>query len=120
MTPEKLNIYNFPDKSGVYIMKDIDRKIIYIGKAKNLKKRVLSYFSKTQKDPKTIALVSNIDRIEYIVTDTEMEALILESNLIKKHKPKYNIALKHGDGYPWIKVTVRENFPRVIRVRRRL
>jgi len=120
MTPEKLNIYNFPDKSGVYIMKDIDRKIIYIGKAKNLKKRVLSYFSKTQKDPKTIALVSNINRIEYIVTDTEMEALILESNLIKKHKPKYNIALKHGDGYPWIKVTVKENFPRVIRVRRRL
>lgn len=117
--PEKVDIKNYPEKPGVYIMKDISKKIIYIGKAKNLKKRVSSYFYDKQKDPKTTALVSHIDNIEYIITDTELEALILESNLIKKHKPKYNIMLKHGDGYPWIKVTVNEPFPRVFRTRRK-
>ncbi len=117
--PEKVDITRFPDKSGVYIMKDINDKIIYVGKAINLKKRVSSYFYSKQKDPKTLALVSNIDNIEYIVTDNEMEALVLESNLIKKHKPKYNIALKYGDGYPWIKVTTNEPFPRVYTTRRR-
>lgn len=117
--PDKVNISNLPTKPGVYIMKNIKSKIIYIGKAKNIKKRVSSYFYSNQKDPKTLALVSHIDNIEYIITDSELEALVLESNLIKKHKPKYNIMLKSGDGYPWIKVTVNEAFPRVIKARRR-
>ncbi len=118
-TPDNIDLKTFPDKPGVYIMKNANKKIIYIGKAKNLKKRVHSYFQNKQKDPKTISLVSNINTIDYIVTDNEMEALILESNLIKKHKPKYNIMLKYGSGYPWIKVTVNENFPRVFKTRYR-
>lgn len=117
--PDKINLRDMPENSGVYIMKDKNGKIIYIGKAKNLKKRLSSYFYKNQKDPKTYALVSRIETVDTIITDNEMEALILESNLIKKHKPKYNIMLKYGDGYPWIKVTVNEDFPRVYRVRKR-
>jgi excinuclease ABC subunit C len=117
--PDNIDLKTFPDKPGVYIMRNAKKKIIYIGKAKNLKKRVHSYFQKNQKDPKTISLVSNILTIDYIVTDNEMEALILESNLIKKHKPKYNIMLKYGSGYPWIKVTLNEYFPRVFKSRYR-
>ncbi len=116
--PDGLDLKIFPENPGVYIMKDNEDKIIYIGKAKNLKKRVTSYFSGRAKDTKTVSLVMNIDHIEYIITDTEMEALILESNLIKKHKPKYNILLKYGSGYPWIKVT-NDKFPRVFKTRYR-
>ena len=104
-----------PSNPGVYLMKNSSGKIIYIGKAKNLKKRVGSYFTKTQFElPKTEILVSKIADFEYIVTRTEIDALILEANLIKKYRPKYNAALKDDKKYPYIKIDVKDNFPRVI------
>lgn len=108
-----------PDKPGVYLMKDEKGQIIYVGKAVSLKKRVRQYFqSSRNKTPKVNAMVKKIDEFEYIITDTEVEALILESNLIKKHKPKYNILLRDDKQYPYIKVTTNEKYPRVIKVRK--
>lgn len=108
-----------PDKPGVYIMKDIHEQIIYVGKAISLKKRVRQYFqSSKNQTPKVNAMVKNIAEFEYIITDTEVEALILEANLIKKHKPKYNILLRDDKQYPYIKVTTNEKYPRVMKVRR--
>ena len=107
-----------PMHPGVYIMKDINGKVIYVGKAKKLKNRVKSYFDGTQKTIKTYALVSNIDDFEYILTNTELDAFSLESNLIKKHKPKYNILLKDDKSFPYIKIDLKERFPRVMVVRR--
>ncbi len=103
-----------PEQPGVYLMKDSTDNIIYVGKAKILKNRVRSYFqSNSGHNPKTIELVSNIVSFEYIVTDTEINALILECNLIKKHNPKYNIKLKDSRGYPYIKINTSEKYPRV-------
>ena len=108
-----------PEKPGVYIMKDQEGNIIYIGKAISLKNRVRQYFRKsTNHAPKVIAMVKNIEEFEYIITDNEVEALILESNLIKKHKPKYNILLRDDKNYPYIKVTIKERYPRVIKTRK--
>ncbi|MBI2608503.1 MAG: excinuclease ABC subunit C [Deltaproteobacteria bacterium] len=101
---------------GVYLMKDKHGHIIYVGKAKNLKVRVQSYFNKDQ-GVKTKALVSKIKDIECFVTDTEAEALILESTLIKKHKPRYNITFKDDKTYPYIKVTVQQKWPGIYMVR---
>lgn len=101
-----------PHNPGVYIMKDQKHKVIYVGKAKDLKNRVSSYFNKTQ-NIKTSMLVSNINDIDIIVTDTEFEALILENSLIKKHKPKYNILLKDDKSYPYIKITIKEDYPEI-------
>jgi len=109
-------VKDLPDKPGVYLMKDSDKHIIYIGKAKNLKNRVKSYFSGT-KELKTVYLVKKIADIEIITTATEYEALILENNLIKKWKPKYNINLKDGKSFPVIKIT-NEEFPCIYRTRR--
>ncbi|HOP63344.1 MAG TPA: excinuclease ABC subunit UvrC [Spirochaetota bacterium] len=106
-----------PQEPGVYLMHDASGSIIYIGKANSLKKRVSSYFMKKDHDPKTSILVKNISDIEYIVTGTEIEALILESNLIKKHKPKFNVRLKDDKRYPYIAVTMNEEYPRVIYTR---
>lgn len=97
---------------------DKNDTIIYVGKAKNLKKRVKSYFNRSQKSPKTIQLVSHIERLEYIITDTEVEAFILEDQLIKKHKPKYNILLKDDKKYPYFLITD-EDFPRILVVRKK-
>jgi len=109
---------NLPDFPGVYLMKDKTGKIIYVGKAKILKNRVRQYFQNTEeKDPKTRALVSKIHNIETIVTKTEAEALILENTLIKIHKPRYNILLKDDKTYPYICVTVQENFPGIFLTR---
>ena len=107
-----------PDLSGCYLYYDKDNTIIYVGKAKNLKKRVRSYFNRSQKSPKTIQLVSHIERLEYIITDTEVEAFILEDQLIKKHKPKYNILLKDDKKYPYFLITD-EDFPRILVVRKK-
>lgn len=104
---------NLPNKPGVYIMKDKDEKIIYIGKAKNLIKRVQSYFRKNLDRPKTKILMDHFNSLEYIVTNSEKEALILEANLIKKHKPTYNIRLKDDKRYPYVKIT-NEKFPRLL------
>ena len=107
-----------PDKPGVYLMRDQAGKIIYVGKAVNLKNRVRSYFQQRGLSVKTEALVARIASFETIVTATEMEALILECNLIKKHRPRYNISLRDDKTYPFIKVTLNEAFPRVYATRR--
>ena len=110
---------NLPDRPGVYLMHDKDGNIIYVGKAKILKNRVRQYFRKNSNHtPKVLAMVSNIAYFEYIVTDTEMEALALECNLIKKHRPKYNILLKDDKHYPYIKITINEPYPRILKVRK--
>ena len=107
-----------PTCPGVYMHKDSLGEVIYVGKAINLRNRVRSYFRKTsQQDPKVRALVSNVAEFEYITCATEMEALVLECNLIKKFMPKYNILLKDGKSYPYIEVTTAEEWPRVIRTR---
>ena len=104
-----------PGKPGVYIMHDAKDAIIYVGKAVSLKNRVRSYFrASTKKTAKIQKMVSLIARFEYIVTDSELEALVLENNLIKEHSPKYNTMLKDDKTYPYIKVTVAEAFPRIL------
>lgn len=109
-----------PDSPGVYLFKDKNDTIIYVGKALSLKKRVSQYFGRIEKDIKTKALVSSISDLEYIVTPTELDALILESNLIKEHRPRYNVCLKDDKQYPFIKITVKEDFPRIFLTRRKL
>lgn len=104
---------NLPNKPGVYIMRDNTDTIIYIGKAKNLIKRVKSYFREKLDRPKTQILMSHFDSLEYIVTNSEKEALILEANLIKKHRPRYNVQLKDDKRYPYVKITD-EEFPRLV------
>ena len=105
-----------PEKAGVYRYYDKSATLLYIGKAKNLKKRISSYFHKKQEHGKTKVLVSKIHDIQYVVVPTEIDALLLENNLIKKHQPKYNVALKDGKTYPWICVK-NEPFPRVFQTR---
>ncbi len=108
-----------PDQPGVYIMKDEFGAVIYVGKARVLKNRVRQYFqSSTVHSPKVAAMVAKVSEFEYIVTDTELEALILECNLIKKYKPKFNILLKDDKNYPYIKVTMNEDYPRMFMTRR--
>ncbi len=113
---EKLS--TLPLCPGVYLMKDIDSNIIYVGKSKVLKNRVSQYFQNTAShSPKTCAMVSQVADFEYILTETEAEALALECNLIKKHRPKYNILLKDDKQYPYIKITSKEDFPRIFMTR---
>ena len=107
-----------PQKPGVYIMHDKDDKIIYVGKAISLKKRVTSYFRKTNKTQRILNMVSLIDHFEYIVCDNEAEALILECNLIKKNMPKFNVLLKDDKTYPYIKINVNADYPDVYITRR--
>ncbi|HEV7891086.1 MAG TPA: excinuclease ABC subunit UvrC, partial [Pyrinomonadaceae bacterium] len=110
---------NLPTSPGVYLHKDEGGKIIYVGKAKNLRNRVRSYFQSGRgHDLKTRELVRRIRDLEFIVTDTEVEALVLESNLIKQHKPRYNVLLKDDKQYPHLKLTISEAFPRVMITRR--
>ncbi len=115
----KEELKKLPQKPGVYIMKDETDNIIYIGKAVNLKNRVRQYFQSSKNQSlKVQKMVLNIKEFEYIVTDSELEALILECNLIKKHKPKYNILLKDDKQYPYIKITTNELYPRIFITRR--
>ena len=108
-----------PACPGVYIMHDARDAIIYVGKAISLKNRVRQYFQTSRnKGAKIERMVTQIARFEYIVTDSELEALVLECNLIKEHRPKYNTMLKDDKSYPFIKVTVNEAFPRVLFARR--
>ncbi len=107
-----------PNEPGVYIMHNSDDEIIYVGKAKILKNRVRQYFQSSKNHSKKVqAMVSNIAYFEYIVTDSEIEALVLECNLIKKHKPKYNILLKDDKHYPYIKVTINKPYPEIFMTR---
>ncbi len=107
-----------PQKPGVYIMKNKEDKIIYVGKAVSLKRRVTSYFRKNNKTERIKKMVSLIDHFEYIVVDNEAEALILECNLIKKNRPKFNVLLKDDKTYPYIKIDIKSDFPNVIITRR--
>ena len=111
-TPQTLN--ELPSDPGIYKMLNKNHEVIYIGKAKHLKKRVKQYFSKSTKDIKTQVMVKQIVNIDVIVTQTEKEALLLENQLIKSLKPRYNILLKDDKTYPYIKVTVQEPFPRIM------
>jgi len=118
MSPElKAKLKDLPGRPGIYQFKNEKGKIIYVGKALNLKNRVRSYFHGSMNSPKTIALVSKIEDLELIVTDNEIEALVLENNLIKELKPRYNVNLKDDKSFPYIKVT-NEVFPRIFPTRR--
>jgi excinuclease ABC subunit C len=112
----KLKLQLLPDKPGIYQYYDINGVILYVGKAKNLKKRVTSYFAKNHENAKTRILVRQIEDIQYLVVDSELDALLLENNLIKKYQPKYNIALKDDKTYPWICIK-KEAFPRLFSTR---
>jgi len=113
----KESISLLPDYPGCYLMYDNEDRIIYIGKAKNLKKRVKSYFTGKHDSPKLAVMVPQIVKFEFIITDSEIEALILESHLIKKHKPKYNVLLKDDKRFPWFTIT-EEEYPRIIITRK--
>jgi len=116
-TPLDIQIQTLPHQPGVYQYFDANDKLIYVGKAKDLKKRVSSYFTKHHEYGKTRVLVKNIRTIKHIVVDTESDALLLENNLIKKHQPRYNVLLKDDKSYPWICLK-NERFPRVFPTRR--
>ena len=112
-------VKDLPENSGVYIMYSADRQILYVGKARNLKKRVTQYFgSPVGKTDKVLIMVSKIADFEYIITRNEIEALVLENNLIKKHQPPYNILLKDDKSYPFIKINTKQSYPKVEVVRR--
>ena len=113
------HLKNLPAEPGVYLMKDKHDNIIYVGKAISLKNRVRRYFQSSKNhSSKVVSMVKNIYKFEYIITDSELEALILECNLIKQYRPKYNVLLRDDKTYPYIKVTTNEDYPRVLKVRR--
>ncbi len=109
----KYELSRLPESPGVYLMKDKDDNIIYVGKAKNLKNRVRSYFNDSSKSQKVIKMVEKIDHFDYIIVETEAESLVLESNFIKEHRPHYNILLRDDKQYPYIMIT-KEEFPRLM------
>ena len=110
---------SIPHQPGVYRMKNAQGDIIYIGKAKDLFKRVGSYFKNHgEQSPKTVKMVENIADLEYTITSSELEALILETNLIKENRPKYNVLMKDDKNYAYIKVTTAEDYPRIMVVRK--
>jgi len=112
-------VKKLPDKPGVYIMRNSGGEIIYVGKAVNLKNRVKQYFQANQnQSPKIRSMVLKITKFEFIVTDSEYEALLLECNLIKKNRPKYNVLLKDDKHYPYIKITIQDDYPRILSARR--
>ncbi|HEX7420900.1 MAG TPA: excinuclease ABC subunit UvrC [Thermoanaerobaculia bacterium] len=115
----KARIKELPDRPGVYLHKNVGGEVIYVGKARNLRNRVNSYLvGKGTRDPKTFSLVSEIDSIDFVTTNNELEAILLENNLIKAHQPRYNILLRDDKTYPYLKVTLSEDFPRVVFTRR--
>lgn len=114
----RLKLKELPTDSGVYLMKDASGAIIYVGKAKNLKNRVRSYFNSSPKAEKVLMMVSKVFDFEYLITRTEEEALVLENNLIKRHKPFYNILLKDDKLYPFLRIDVTKDFPKVEVIRR--
>ena len=117
MVSIKQQLNTIPESSGSYQFFDVTGEIIYVGKAKNLKRRVSSYFHKKHESPKLQVMVPQIVKIEFIVTDSEVEALILESHLIKKYKPKYNVLLKDDKKFPYFLIT-KEEYPRILVVRK--
>jgi excinuclease ABC subunit C len=115
----KQQVNELPDKPGIYIYRDTEKRIIYVGKAINLKNRVKSYFQSTEKlGPKTAALVANINNLEYVEVESEIEALLLEAETIKRYRPRYNIVLKDDKSYLYIKISTNEDIPRISTARR--
>jgi len=113
------NLARLPDRPGIYIYRDAKAQVLYVGKAASLRSRVRSYFQESRpRDPKTDALVRQIRDLEYVVTDNELEALMLEANLVRKHRPRYNIILRDDKHYPFLKLTTNEEFPRLLVARR--
>ena len=115
--PIKVQISSLPNSPGVYQFYDASETMIYVGKAKNLKKRVTSYFTKNHEYGKTRVLVKKIKSIKHIVVATESDALLLENNFIKKYQPRYNVLLKDDKSYPWICIK-NERFPRIFPTRK--
>lgn len=113
---EKAN--TLPKNSGCYFMKNKDGAVIYVGKAKNLKSRVTSYFNSSAKSPKTLILVSHIREFDFILTNSDAESFVLENNLIKEYRPKYNIRLKDDKSYPYVSVSFKHDFPKINYIRR--
>jgi len=112
-------IARVPDRPGVYLYRDAKQQVLYVGKAASLRSRVRSYFQESRpRDPKTDALVRQVRDLEYIVTDNELEALMLEANLVRRHRPRYNIILRDDKHYPFLKLTTNEEFPRLLVARR--
>jgi len=115
----KERLKEIPNRPGVYLHKNVDGEVIYVGKARNLRSRVGSYLAgKGVRDPKTWSLVAEIEGIDFVTTNNELEAILLENNLIKTHQPRYNILLRDDKTYPYLKVTLSEDFPRVVFTRR--
>jgi len=115
----ELKLKNLPSTPGVYLFKDLKGRIIYVGKAKNLRNRVRTYFqSRNHLDTKTNRMILHVVNFDLIETRNEIEALILEANLVREHKPRYNVSLKDDKHFPYIKITTNEPFPRVMIVRR--
>ena len=114
----KEELKRVPEKPGVYLMHDEKDNVIYVGKAVILKNRLSSYFRKGAHNQRITNMISQIARFEYIVTDGEYEALVLECNLIKKYSPKYNVLLKDDKGFPYIKVTIKDLYPKVLLARK--
>ena len=110
-------VLNLPESPGIYQYLNAEGTIIYVGKAKNLKRRVSSYFNREHPNGKTRILVSKIADIRYIVVKTEEDALLLENNLIKKHSPQYNILLKDDKSYPFVRINLKEDYPTISLVR---
>src|SRR5205809_171624 len=115
----KARLKELPDRPGVYMHKNAEEEVIYVGKARDLRSRVQSYLvGRGARDAKTLSLVSEIDGIDFVTTNNELEAILLENNLIKAHQPRYNVLLRDDKTYPYIKVTMSEDFPRVVFTRR--
>ncbi len=115
----KSRLKELPDRPGVYLHKNAEDEVIYVGKARNLRSRVQSYFvGRGARDAKTMTLINEIEAIDFVTTNNELEAILLENNLIKAHQPRYNILLRDDKTYPYIKVTLSEDFPRAVFTRR--
>src|SRR5689334_9026154 len=115
----KERLKELPERPGVYLHKNAEEQVIYVGKARNLRSRVSSYIvGRGARDSKTMTLISEIEIIDFVTTNNELEAILLENNLIKAHQPRYNILLRDDKSYPYLKVTMSEDYPRVVFTRR--
>src|SRR3954469_15724338 len=115
----KARLKELPDRPGVYMHKNAEGEVIYVGKARNLRNRVASYVvGRGARDTKTMSLINEIESIDFVTTNNELEAILLENNLIKTNQPRYNILLRDDKSYPYIKVTMSEDYPRVVFTRR--
>lgn len=115
----KLRLKELPERPGVYLHKNAEGEVIYVGKARNLRNRVQSYLvGRGARDARIMTLINEIDAIDFVTTNNELEAILLENNLIKTHQPRYNVLLRDDKTYPYIKVTVSEDYPRVVFTRR--